>query len=443
MRLPRLLAGAAAAVLISGGASAAWLVSHGSEGPASGDRSAGKAVLFAGPSPPAGAGAGKGGLAGTDRSPRAATPASGALSVPAVGVPLSLSADPVAPRVVTGPAAGRPAVLLPTPTAGSLPAVDGLVKAVTPDAVVMLSSSLTAEQQRAVAHLKGVAGVEVVDTGTVGLGDAPAVAFGVNPDTFRAFTPPASASSDILWRYLKGGSLVSSYPMADDRALRLGSTQTVTPAAGTGAVAAVQGWLGGFASIGLPGVDLLVDRSYSQVMGLAANSGIVVSAPGLPGVQLQSELEATLPGAAVELMSPQQLPVGLVGDNLSQSLRQQIVAAALSRVGLPYVWGGAGPSTFDCSGLTQWSYRQAGILLPRVAAQQYLTGDHIPLAAAQPGDLLFWSYDPTDPGYVDHEAMYLGGGMMVVAAHSGTNVEVTPVPVTSFMGAVQIVLQKP
>lgn len=439
MRLPRLLASATAAVLILGGASAKLLVSDRSGRSHLGTPSAGKAELFSG-SPPATSGGGPNLTPGTDPRRPVARAAGGGLAVPAVGVPLSLSADPVA-SPAAAQAGGKPAVILPTPTAASLPAVAGLTKAVSPDAVVLLSSSLTPQQHLALAHLKGVAAIEVVDTGTVTLGNAPVVAFGVNPDSFRAFTPPASASSDNLWRYLKGGSLVSSYPMAQDRALKLGSTQTVSPAAGAPAAGPVQGWLGGFASIGLPGVDLLIDQSYSQIMGLTASSGVVVAAPGLAGGQLQSELESTLPGAAVELMNPQQLPAELAGESLSPSLRQQIVAAALSRVGSPYVWGGAGPAVFDCSGLTQWSYRQAGVLLPRVAAQQYLTGNHIPLADAQPGDLLFWSYDPTDPSYVDHEAMYLGGGMMVVAAHSGTNVQVAPVPVPDFMGAVEVVLQ--
>jgi cell wall-associated NlpC family hydrolase len=118
-----------------------------------------------------------------------------------------------------------------------------------------------------------------------------------------------------------------------------------------------------------------------------------------------------------------------------------LIAAALSKVGKQYVWGGAGPDVFDCSGLVQWAYRQAGILMPRTAAEQFLTGQHIALSSAAPGDLLFWTYDPNDPTFVDHVAIYLGGGMMVVAPHTGLNVEVVPVPSDSLAGVVRVVLR--
>jgi hypothetical protein len=310
---------------------------------------------------------------------------------------------------------------------------------VAPDAAVMLSSPLNLTQIAALSKLRGVSRIETVDTGTVSMGGAPVVTFGVDPGTFRDFTPAASASSDKLWQYLAAGSLVSSYEMAGDRSLKLGSLEALTPAPGA-RYSAVKGWLGAFASVGLPGVDLLVDHRYSQDLGLTPDSGLVVAAPALDGSALQSELQSALPGGAVELLHPDQLPSSLPGNILATSTRQRILAAALSRVGLPYVWGAAGPSQFDCSGLVQWSYRQAGILMPRVAAEQFLTGDHIPLAAAQPGDLLFWTYDPADPGYVDHTAIYLGNGMMVVAPHTGTDVQVTPVPANDFAGAVQVVL---
>jgi cell wall-associated NlpC family hydrolase len=203
----------------------------------------------------------------------------------------------------------------------------------------------------------------------------------------------------------------------------------------------VTGWMGAFASIGLPGVDLLVDRAYSGDLGLTPSSGAVVSAPNLSGPQLQAEMQAAVPGSAVELLHPDQVLESLSGGSLDPSTRQKIVQAALSRVGMPYVWGGAGPSSFDCSGLVQWSYRQAGIAMPRVAAEQFLTGEHIPMSAALPGDLLFWGYDPSDPGYIDHTAIYLGNGMMVVAPHTGLDVQVVPVPTQDFAGAVSVVLR--
>jgi cell wall-associated NlpC family hydrolase len=162
----------------------------------------------------------------------------------------------------------------------------------------------------------------------------------------------------------------------------------------------------------------------------------------MSGTDVESQLQKIFPDGAVELLSPDQFPTVLVGDSLDSATRQRILSAAMSRVGKPYVWGGSGPDVFDCSGLVQWSFRQAGVLMPRVAAEQFLTGDHIPLAAAQPGDLLFWTYDPSDPTYVDHVAIYLGNGLMVVAPHTGVDVQVAQVPTDDFAGAVEVVLQK-
>jgi cell wall-associated NlpC family hydrolase len=272
----------------------------------------------------------------------------------------------------------------------------------------------------------------------VTLAGAPAVTFGVDPPTFRAFTPASSATASRLWQYLAAGSLVSSYEMATDRDLKLGSEEPIQVG---GSSTKLQGWMGAFASLGLPGVDLVVDRADSRVLGLTPNTGLVVSAPNLAGPTLQAELDRALPGAAVELLHANQVPAEVAGNGLSPGQRSEIIAAALSRVGTPYVWGRAAPGGFDCSGLVQWSFRQAGVLMPRTAAEQFLTGSHIPLAEATAGDLLFWTYDPNDPGFVDHTAIYLGNGMMVVAPHTGLDVEVVPVPTSDFAGAVQVVLQ--
>lgn len=433
MTLPKVLAVAVGSVLATGTAAALALPATSSRAiemasASAGGRTAARSVP--GPAAP------------TTASPAATSSASGAtqgsaLSVPASQVPVSGGLDPASPAQSPLVPSSGPAVVLPTPSAGALPAVAALKNAVRPDAVVMLNAPLTAAQMAGLPKLKGVDAVETVDTGTVDLAGAPVVAFGVDPDTFRAYTPAASATSDKLWQYLAGGSLVSSYEMASDRKLQLGQPETITGSFS----APVRGWMGAFASIGLPGVDMLVDSRYSPDLHLTPASGLVVSAPGLSGPQLQKELVAALPGAAVELLHPDQVPQTIAGNTVSGSIRQKIISAAMSRQGLPYVWGATGPDSFDCSGLVQWAYRQAGVLMPRVAAEQFLTGDHIPLADARPGDLLFWTYDPNDPGYVDHVAIYLGNGLMIVAAHTGTNVQVTSVPTADLAGAVQVVLK--
>jgi len=130
----------------------------------------------------------------------------------------------------------------------------------------------------------------------------------------------------------------------------------------------------------------------------------------------------TIPGTAV--MAPP----------LTAALR-----AAESRRGLPYVWGAAGPSSFDCSGLVEWSFAQAGVSMPRVAADQARAGLAVPVSQLQPGDLLFYHTDPTAPGYISHVAIYLGNGWMIQAPQPGMNVEVVPASFSSqFAGAIRV-----
>jgi peptidoglycan DL-endopeptidase CwlO len=98
------------------------------------------------------------------------------------------------------------------------------------------------------------------------------------------------------------------------------------------------------------------------------------------------------------------------------------IAAAEGELGVPYVWGGASPAGFDCSGLVMWSYARAGISLPRTSGAQYAATTHIPLSDIQPGDLLFYG-----PGGSEHVAMYIGGGTMIEAPYTGASVWETPV----------------
>jgi len=100
---------------------------------------------------------------------------------------------------------------------------------------------------------------------------------------------------------------------------------------------------------------------------------------------------------------------------------------AMGERGKPYVWGATGPDSYDCSGLMLRAYEAAGITLPRVSRDQYKAGAMLPVEQAQPGDLLFWAYDPADPSTIHHVAMYLGDGKMVEAQQTGVPVHVRDV----------------
>ncbi|MFF4485647.1 NlpC/P60 family protein [Streptomyces sp. NPDC001544] len=97
------------------------------------------------------------------------------------------------------------------------------------------------------------------------------------------------------------------------------------------------------------------------------------------------------------------------------------VAAARSALGRPYVWGANGPSAFDCSGLTQWAYAQAGVHLPRTSQEQRYAGRQIPLSEARPGDLVVYRSD------AGHVGMYAGNGQVIHAPYPGAPVRYDPV----------------
>ena len=98
------------------------------------------------------------------------------------------------------------------------------------------------------------------------------------------------------------------------------------------------------------------------------------------------------------------------------------VAFARAQLGVPYVYGGTDRRGYDCSGLVGASYRSTGLLLQRTAAAQYTEGRPVPLSDLRPGDVVFYAGDLLDPGTTYHDAIYVGGGRMIEAAHPGTTV---------------------
>ncbi len=110
----------------------------------------------------------------------------------------------------------------------------------------------------------------------------------------------------------------------------------------------------------------------------------------------------------------------------------QALQAALTKRGDPYVWGAAGPSAFDCSGLVVWAYAQEGITLPHFTGDQWNSGMHVSRSDLEPGDLVFFYPD------ISHVGIYLGDGLMVDAPDFGETVQVQPVFWADYVGAVRI-----
>lgn len=147
--------------------------------------------------------------------------------------------------------------------------------------------------------------------------------------------------------------------------------------------------------------------------------------------------------------APAPAPVAAAG-NGSASAVETAIAAARRQLGMPYAWGGGGSRGpglgwgvdlgvfgFDCSGLTQYAYAQAGISIPRNSRQQYSALPKVSSNQLQRGDLVFWGIDASNPDTITHVALYLGNGQVLQAPQSNDVVRVSSMWWRGYVGAVR------
>ncbi|MFE1784816.1 NlpC/P60 family protein [Streptomyces sp. NPDC059506] len=115
----------------------------------------------------------------------------------------------------------------------------------------------------------------------------------------------------------------------------------------------------------------------------------------------------------------------------ASSRAAEAVAFARAQIGKPYVWGASGPSSYDCSGLTQAAWKAAGVALPRTTWDQVEVGTRVSMSQLQPGDLVFFYND------ISHVGLYAGGGMMIHAPKPGDLVKEAPITEMPFYAAVR------
>ncbi|MFI7704460.1 C40 family peptidase [Nonomuraea sp. NPDC049480] len=306
-----------------------------------------------------------------------------------------------------------------------------------PNLFVLTRKPFTNELLQKVAKLRGVRALELADAASITLDGKRVQTLAVNPSSFRAYTPKVTASSDPLWQNVAAGDVAVSFVLGSDGGLTL--HRKVSGPAGPLRI-------GAYATTGFGAVDAVISKDVGRTLGLPHDNALIVSAPGVNSDTLRKKILRLLPkGTQAAMVNPvlpqpqqkvtQNWPAGsfMTGDQVTVALR-----AAASKLGRPYVWGAEGPETFDCSGLVQWAFAQAGVRMPRVTHQQWVTGPQVPLAQAQPGDLIFWRLDPTNPGYISHVAIYWGNGKMIQAPRTGDVVKISPVHTRGFAGVVRV-----
>ncbi|RLU86828.1 peptidase P60 [Streptomyces griseocarneus] len=115
---------------------------------------------------------------------------------------------------------------------------------------------------------------------------------------------------------------------------------------------------------------------------------------------------------------------------------------AQDKLGTPYLWGGDGTAEdggrFDCSGLTKAAYETVGITLPRVANDQWNAGAHPKRDELLPGDLVFFAHDLNDPRSIHHVGIYVGGGYMINAPHTGALIRFDKIDTPDYIGATRV-----
>jgi cell wall-associated NlpC family hydrolase len=339
------------------------------------------------------------------------------------------------------------------------PALAPLHGLLQPDVLVVAAATLPARVAAAVRRMPGVVAAESLDAARIRVNGAFTAMLGVDPSAFRPFAAKLTAASLGLWQNVAAGGVAVSLTMGKLDQLPLGLPLRVAGRRTEELPVA------GFGTVGIGGVDAVVSDATARSLGIPAGNAILISAPHAELSSLIKQIGNVLPrGAAIAPLVAQREPAAVApavgaaaarpailgaagatgvgaadGAGLSRAQVVAFVTAAESRLGLPYVWGGKGPGSFDCSGLVEWSLAQAGVAMPRVAADQARSGPQIPLRQLEAGDLLFYHTDPTAPGYISHVAIYIGGGQMIQAPQPGQLVQVVPADFgPEFAGAVAV-----
>ncbi|MBV9024902.1 MAG: bifunctional lytic transglycosylase/C40 family peptidase [Streptomycetaceae bacterium] len=180
-----------------------------------------------------------------------------------------------------------------------------------------------------------------------------------------------------------------------------------------------------------------VPGDHTANMLAAYNAGVyaVVQAHGIPPYSETQNYVKSITTLAQSFSAP-------TGRLAPSEQAAGAIYYAQSKLGTPYLWGGTGTAAengrFDCSGLTQAAYTSVGIQLPRVANDQWDAGPHPSRNELLPGDLVFFAKDLRDPRTIHHVGIYIGGGYMIDAPHTGATIRFDPIDEPDYIGATRV-----
>jgi len=164
-----------------------------------------------------------------------------------------------------------------------------------------------------------------------------------------------------------------------------------------------------------------ISQLHSQINQLIGerNARLARAAAARRAAAAAAAAAAQNPAPTTTTTAPVSSPTSGAPAPPANSLGEQAVQIAMGELGVPYVWGGASPSGFDCSGLTMWVYAQLGIHLDHYTVSQFNAGPHVAESDLAPGDLVFF-----EPG-IGHVGIYIGNGEFIHAPHTGTVVQIS------------------
>ncbi len=168
--------------------------------------------------------------------------------------------------------------------------------------------------------------------------------------------------------------------------------------------------------------ELSTAQAKASALTAARQAALAAQAAAAAAAATRAQAAAGSPAAGPAGSS--QAPAWAWGSGASTTQGDIAANWALTQLGKPYQWGGAGPDTFDCSGLTMQAWAQAGVQLLHYTGYQWEEGPHVPLDQLQRGDLLFFATNTADPSTIHHVGIYIGNGMMVDAPYTGAFVRI-------------------